>query len=108
MCLCHEKRALEERLPKVEKKKDKGKGVFNACVAKSDNDDLDFALVGLPSISYFDERILDSGCSYHMCCHRKWFSSFEELDSGVVHMGKNSSCEIIEIGRASCRERVCT
>ena len=28
------------------KKKHKGKGVFDACVARSDNDDSNFALVG--------------------------------------------------------------
>ena len=43
---------MEERLAKVEKKKeDKGKCVSDAYIAKSDDDDSDFALVGLPSVS---------------------------------------------------------
>ena len=79
------------------KKKDKSKGVSDACVAKSDNDDSDFALVGLPSIFYFYEWILDSRWSYHMCLHKEWFSSFKELDGGVVHMGNNGSCNTIGI-----------
>ena len=42
------------------KKKDKGKDVSNACVARSDSDDSDFALVGTSSVSYSDEWILDA------------------------------------------------
>ena len=47
---CREKGHWKKDCPKL-KKKDKGKGVFDACVAKSDDDDSDFALVGLPSVS---------------------------------------------------------
>ena len=32
------------------KKKDKGKGVSDACIAKSDDNDSNFALVDLPSV----------------------------------------------------------
>ena len=54
----HEKENWKKDCPKL-KKKDKGKGISNTCVAKSDDDDSDFALVGLPSVSYSDEWILD-------------------------------------------------
>ena len=33
-----------------------------------------------------------------MCRHNEWFSSFEELDGGVVHMGNNSSYKTVAIG----------
>ena len=33
-----------------------------------------------------------------MCRHMEWFSSFEELDGEVVHMGNDNSCKIVGIG----------
>lgn len=50
------------------------------------------------SDTYSDKWILDSGCSYHMCPNRDWFSSFEEIDGGVVLMGNNNACQIKGIG----------
>ena len=44
------------------------------------------------SASHFDKWILDSGCSYHMCPLKDWFSSFEEFD-GVVLMGNDNACK---------------
>ena len=41
---------------------------------------------------------MDSGCIYHMCPHRDWFSTYEPLDSGVVLMGNNTQCSIAGIG----------
>ena len=58
-------------------------------MAKKDDYDSDFALLGLSFVSYSNERILDYGCSYYMCRHGKWFSNFEELDGGVVHIGND-------------------
>ncbi|CAL8995464.1 unnamed protein product, partial [Prunus brigantina] len=43
--------------------------------------------------------MLDSGCTYHMCPIREWFSSFEELDGGVVLMGNNNACKTQGIGK---------
>ena len=34
----------------------------------------------------FDEWILDSGCTYHMCPHKELFFKLEEVDGGVVYM----------------------
>ncbi|KAG9441834.1 hypothetical protein H6P81_017688 [Aristolochia fimbriata] len=45
-----------------------------------------------------DEWTLDSGCSYHMCSHRHWFSAYDAVDGGVVMMANNSTCRAIGKG----------
>ena len=48
--------------------------------------------------SGFDELILDTGCSYHMCPHKEWFFKFEEVDGGVVYMGHGDVSYITRMG----------
>ena len=38
-----------------------------------------------------------------MCRHREWFSSFEKLDGGVIHMGNDSSCKTVGMGSIRLR-----
>ena len=42
--------------------------------------------------------ILDSGCTFHMCPNRDWFSTYEKVSKGVVLLGNNASCRIAGIG----------
>ncbi|KAG8503762.1 hypothetical protein CXB51_001771 [Gossypium anomalum] len=44
------------------------------------------------------EWILDSGCSFHICPNREWFSTYSSVEVGVVHMGNHSSSKVISIG----------
>ena len=71
---CHEKRHWKKDCPKL-KKKDKGNSMSNACVFEhgGDSSDFEFFLVGHQTIAGFDEWILDSSCTYHMCPHKEWF-----------------------------------
>lgn len=45
-----------------------------------------------------NEWILDSGCTYHMCPKRSWFSEYNQLSGGRVLMGNNNSCTVVGIG----------
>ena len=69
------------------KKNDKGKYMSDAYVIEcgGDSSDSEFCLVGHQTIVDFDEWILDSNCTYHMCPHKEWFFKFEEVDGGVVY-----------------------
>jgi len=42
--------------------------------------------------------ILHSGCTYHMCPHKDWFSTYDPVDSIVVHMGNNAQCNATGVG----------
>ena len=63
-----------------------------------DSSDLEFYLVGHQTIASFDEWILDSGCTYHMCPHKEWVFNFEEVDGGAIYMGSGDVSYIIRMG----------
>ena len=42
--------------------------------------------------------MLDSGATYHVFPRREWFSSFEKIDSGVVIMRNDHSCQVEGVG----------
>lgn len=46
----------------------------------------------------FGKWILDSGCSYHMCPNREWFTTYRSTDGGTVLMGNNHSCKTEGLG----------
>ena len=40
----------------------------------------------------------DSGCSYHMCPHKEWFTTYEAVNGGTVLMGNNMPCKTVGCG----------
>ncbi|BBH00104.1 hypothetical protein Prudu_010013 [Prunus dulcis] len=95
---CRQKGHWKKDCPKL-KNKEKEKAGSEANVAKSGDEDFEFALASSSADGHSTEWILDSGCTYHMCPIREWFSSFEELDGGVVLMGNNNACKTQGIGK---------
>ena len=79
--------------------------MFDACVIErgGDSSDFEFCLVGYQTIASFDEWILDSGCTYHMCPLKEWFFKFEEVDGGVVYMGSGDVSYITRMGSIRLR-----
>ena len=67
----------------------KGKGMKpqKTTTTQSDSDESDFsAFTSATFICQMDEWILDYGCTFHMCPHRDWFTTFEQTSSGLVYM----------------------
>ncbi|KAM2859524.1 hypothetical protein COP2_024947 [Malus domestica] len=95
---CRKKGHWKKDCPKL-KNKEKEKAGSEANIAKSGDDDFEFALASSYADGHSNEWILDSGCTYHMCPIREWFSNFEELDGGVVLMGNNNACKTQGIGK---------
>ncbi|KAH9800324.1 hypothetical protein KPL71_000620 [Citrus sinensis] len=79
-------------------RKDHRDTVTEALTAREHDEESDFSLVGMTLICHSDEWILDSGCTYHMCPNKGWFSNFKELDGGVVFMGNDNACKTMGIG----------
>ena len=46
----------------------------------------------------FESWLLDSGASHHMCPHRNWFTSYEDVNGSYVFMSNNVSCQTIGMG----------
>ena len=42
--------------------------------------------------------ILNSSCSYHMCPHRYWFTTYKSVDCGVLLMENNVQCKNVRKG----------
>jgi hypothetical protein len=75
-----------------------GKGEA-AVVAGSDSSDGDCLAVLAACVSRDDEWILDTACSFHICCNKDWFSSYESVQSGdFVRVGNDNQCSIVGIG----------
>ncbi|KAG8488232.1 hypothetical protein CXB51_018792 [Gossypium anomalum] len=90
---CREKGHWKKKCPKLQK----GKVTSDAFVVEHDEES-DFSLVGMAMTCHTDEWILDSGCTYHMCPNKDWFSSLKELEGGVVFMGNDSACKKMGVG----------
>ncbi|KAG8474630.1 hypothetical protein CXB51_031256 [Gossypium anomalum] len=64
----------------------------------------DFLLVSTSDNSKFtSEWILDSGCPFHMCPNREWFSTYSSVEGGVVRMRNDSSSKVIGISTVKIR-----
>jgi 5'-3' exoribonuclease 2 len=81
---------------KVEKDQDKHKpGDVNVA---EDDSDAEYALTTVNGMHFAYNWIMDSGCSFHMCPNRDWFSTYKSVDDGSVLMSNNTACKILGIG----------
>lgn len=94
---CHKKGHWKKDCPNLQKGADKEIANANVNVATQE-DEFEFALVGLSSDIHSEKWILDTGASYHMCPNRDMFSSLSELDGSDVLMGDGHTCETRGIG----------
>ena len=45
-----------------------------------------------------EERVLDSGCSHHICARREWFSSYKECEGKTVALPNGERVKIAGTG----------
>ena len=65
--------SLEEGLPK------EGKERFSCCCLDDSSSENDLVVaIGEQPQQYYEQWVLDSGCSYHMCPHKNGFVTYEE------------------------------
>uniref|UniRef100_A0A2C9VA95 Retrovirus-related Pol polyprotein from transposon TNT 1-94-like beta-barrel domain-containing protein n=1 Tax=Manihot esculenta TaxID=3983 RepID=A0A2C9VA95_MANES len=55
------------------------------------------------STSHSNGQAKDSTCSFHICLHKEWFSSYELVDKGVVLMGNDHHYKVFGIGTIKIR-----
>ena len=60
-------------------------------------------VLNVSDISCHDNWILDTGCSFHMCPNKDWFSDFKLVENESVFMGNNAICEVHGIGSIDLR-----
>ena len=96
------------KLKNKEKREGSEKPASAECVIESgsDGDVLVATCMSLATTtgrSIGDEWVLDSGCTFHMCPYREWFTSYETVNSGVVLMGNDTRCNIAGRGTVQIR-----
>ncbi|KAG9454909.1 hypothetical protein H6P81_007813 [Aristolochia fimbriata] len=97
--LCKQEGHIKRQRPKcLESLKKKGKDVDQASVASNLEKRGDVLSISSGMDAYSNSWILDSGCSYHMCPHRSWFSTFVDYNGGKVLMGNNAACKTVGMG----------
>jgi len=52
---------------------------------------------------YSDVWLLDSGCTYHMCPKREWFSTYKTYDGGSILIENDVVCKTVGIGNIRMR-----
>uniref|UniRef100_A0ACD5Y5J0 Uncharacterized protein n=1 Tax=Avena sativa TaxID=4498 RepID=A0ACD5Y5J0_AVESA len=79
--------------------KDKDQGNGKASVVSGDSSDGECLAVFAACASRDDEWILDTACSFHICCNKDWFSSYESVQTGdFVRVGNDNPCHIVGVG----------
>ena len=63
-------------------------------------DSFNYSLSITASINYADssEWLSDSGATFHVYPKREWFSTFENINGGIVFMGNDHTCQMVGIG----------
>ncbi|KAG6397474.1 hypothetical protein SASPL_143641 [Salvia splendens] len=79
---------------KLGKKKD-ANGSVTVAEADDANSEEELALVADEQPQCNDVWILDSGASYHLCPHREYFTTYEQIDGGNVTMANNVVCKVV-------------
>ena len=60
----------------------------------NDDDDYDGALVVDGGMVNSKERVIDSGCSFHICCEREKFSKLRMSDKGLINLPNDEKVKV--------------
>lgn len=67
------------------------------------NSEEDIALVADEHTHHTDVWVLDSGASYHICPRREWFTTYDQVDGGILSMANSAVCRVVGIGSVGLR-----
>ncbi|KAL8158649.1 hypothetical protein V2J09_000186 [Rumex salicifolius] len=93
---------LKNKKLKEDSNQDKSSEKSEASVVANDSEGDVFLAFDLDDKAK-NEWILDTGCTFHMCPHKEWFTSLEPVESGIVYMGNNTQCKVLGKGDLNLR-----
>ena len=95
---CWKLQNKEKRKGTYQPKNNEGKDTGEASVVDGSSDGECLAVLAA-CVSRQDEWILDTACSFHICCNKDWFSSYELVQTGdFVRVGNDQQCNIVGVG----------
>ena len=77
-----------------------GKPYQVRIVEQADENPCDILITQSGKVKYLDAWLLDSGCIFHMCPKREWFSTYKPYDGGSVLMGNGTVCKTVGIEKS--------
>ncbi|KAK3015659.1 hypothetical protein RJ639_006333 [Escallonia herrerae] len=92
---CHKAGHYKKDCPERKGKKKDNSKTADAGVVEDNSDGADVLSVTISSLD--GGRILDTGCSYHICPNRDWFATYRSLDGGKVLMGNDVASKVVVI-----------
>ncbi|PON35496.1 hypothetical protein PanWU01x14_335850, partial [Parasponia andersonii] len=84
-------------------KEKRTKNTSEANVAEDDISDGELLVVSDGDSNPCDDWILNSGCTFHMCPNRDWFSTYETVAKCAVLMGNNMPCKVLVLEQSKLR-----
>jgi len=72
-------------------------------VEETDEDSCDVLTAESKKGKYSNAWLFDSGCTYHICLKREWFSTYKSYDEGSVLMEIDTVCKTVGIGNIRMR-----
>ena len=107
---CHEEGHWKKDCLKLKKKKIRASLCLRVSLSVGgggggDSSNSEFCLIDHQTIAGFDEWILDTCFTYHMCPHKEWFFKFEEVDGGAIYMGNDDVSYITRMDSIWLRNR---
>lgn len=98
---CHKEGYFKrDCLERKNKRKDRPGKNGDAAVTSNENDNesYDLAEVLLATETQTNgKRVLDSGCTYHMCPYRNLFTNYKHFNIGEVMMESNTLCKVVRL-----------
>lgn len=88
----------KEDCPEFKKKKFEEKGNHSGDVDLVSECDKRAQLIFVSEKKVSDEWVFNSGCTFHMCPHKNWLTSYRESNGGRVLLGNNKAYKVTEIG----------
>ena len=67
-------------------------------VEETDEDSCDVLTAESKKGKYSNAWLFDSGCTYHICPKREWFSTYKSYDGGSVLIGNDVMYKTVGIG----------
>ncbi|KAG6394524.1 hypothetical protein SASPL_145113 [Salvia splendens] len=97
---------LQYDCPKKKKKEGKkGDANGSTTVAEADDSDSEVSLTLVADDQPYgnDVWIFDSGASFHLCPHKEYFTTYEQIDGGNITMANSVVCKVVAIGSIKIR-----
>jgi 5'-3' exoribonuclease 2 len=89
----------KEKRNSISKSKGKTEDESKASVATESGSEGDVLVAFAGCAKIDDEWILDSACTFHICIHKEWFTTYDSVQGGgSVLMGDSTPRKIVGIG----------